>query len=35
MDNNSNIFLAIKAVVVAVCGAYSAAFGWLGWLVLV
>lgn len=34
MDNNNNIFLAIKAAVVAVCGAYSAAFGWLGWLVL-
>lgn len=33
MDNN-NIFLVIKAAVVAVMGAYGAAFGWLGWLVL-
>lgn len=32
MDNN-NIFLAIKAAVVAVMGAYGAAFGWLGWLI--
>lgn len=33
MDNN-NIFLVIKAAVVAVMGAYGAAFGWLGWLIL-
>ena len=33
MDNNS-IFLVIKAAVVAVMGAYGAAFGWLGWLIL-
>lgn len=32
MDNN-NIFLVIKAAVVAVMGAYGAAFGWLGWLI--
>lgn len=31
MDNN--IFLAIKASVAAVCGAFGAAFGWVGWLV--
>lgn len=32
--DNSNIFLAIKAVLVAFAGAFSAAFGWLGWLIL-
>lgn len=32
MDNN-NIFLVIKAAVVAVMGAYGAAFGLLGWLI--
>lgn len=31
---NENIFLAIKAAVVGVAGAFTAAFGWLGWLVL-
>ena len=31
---NSNIFVWIKGTVVAVCGAFGAAFGWLGWLVL-
>ena len=31
---NSNVFLWIKAVIVAAAGAFSAAFGWLGWLVL-
>ena len=31
---NDNIFLAVKAAVVALMGAYGAAFGWLGWLVL-
>lgn len=31
---NENIFLAIKAMVVGVAGAFSAAFGWMGWLVL-
>lgn len=30
---NSNIFLVIKAAIVAVMGAYGAAFGWLGWLI--
>lgn len=33
MENN-NIFLAVKAAIVAICGAYTAAFGWLGWLVV-
>lgn len=32
--DNSNIFLAIKAALVAFAGAFSAAFGWLGWLIL-
>ena len=32
--DNSNIFVWIKGTVVAVCGAFSAAFGWLGWLVV-
>ena len=31
---NSNVFHWIKAVIVAAAGAFSAAFGWLGWLVL-
>lgn len=31
---NSNIFLVAKAVIVSICGAFGAAFGWLGWLVL-
>lgn len=31
--DNSNIFLALKAALVAFAGAFSAAFGWLGWLV--
>lgn len=31
---NDNIFLWGKAAVVAAAGAFSAAFGWLGWLVL-
>lgn len=30
---NDNIFLAVKAAVVALMGAYGAAFGWLGWLI--
>ena len=32
--NNDNIFLAVKAAVAAAVGAFSATFGWLGWLVL-
>lgn len=32
MDNN--VFLAIKAAIVAFAGAFSAAFGWLGWLIV-
>ena len=34
MDNNTNFFLWIKATIVALCGAFGAAFGWLGWLIL-
>lgn len=30
---NDNIFLVVKAAVVALMGAYGAAFGWLGWLI--
>lgn len=33
MENN-NGFLAVKAFIAAVCGAFTAAFGWLGWLVV-
>lgn len=33
MENN-NVFLSAKAAVVAVCSAFSVAFGWLGWLVV-
>ena len=29
-----NLFVRGKAVVAAVCGAFTAAFGWLGWLVV-
>lgn len=29
-----NLFVSGKAVVAAVCGAFAAAFGWLGWLVV-
>ncbi len=29
-----NLFVSSKAVVAAVCGAFTAAFGWLGWLVV-
>lgn len=31
---NDNIFLAVKAAFVAFAGAFGAAFGWLGWLIL-
>lgn len=31
---NDNIFFAVKAAVVAFTGAFGAAFGWLGWLIL-
>ncbi len=31
-NQNSNVFLLVKAAVAAVCGAFTAAFGWLGWL---
>lgn len=31
---NDNFFLWIKAAIVALCGAFGAAFGWLGWLVV-
>ena len=31
---DDNIFLWVKAVIAASCGAFTAAFGWLGWLVV-
>lgn len=31
---DENIFLAVKAAVAAICAAFTAAFGWMGWLVL-
>ncbi len=31
---NENIFLTIKAAVAAACAAFTAAFGWLGWMVV-
>lgn len=31
---NDNLFLWCKAAVVAAAGAFGAAFGWLGWLIL-
>ena len=31
---NSNVFLWVKAAIAAAAGAFGAAFGWLGWLVL-
>lgn len=34
MENSNNSFLTIKALIAAVCGAFTAAFGWLGWLVV-
>ena len=33
MENN-NIFLAIKTAIVALCGGFTAAFGWLGCLIV-
>lgn len=33
MESN-NIFVWIKAAVAAVAGAFGAAFGWIGWLIL-
>ena len=32
--NNDNVFFAVKAAFTAAIGAFGAAFGWLGWLVL-
>lgn len=34
MTDNNNIFLAIKIAVTAVCGSFTAAFGWQGVLAL-
>ena len=34
MENSNNTFLEAKAAIAAVCGAFMAAFGWLGWLVM-
>ena len=35
MEEKKNLFLCGKAAAAAVCGAFTAAFGWLGWLVAV
>ena len=32
MMDKDNVFLWIKAAVAGLCGAFTAAFGWLGWL---
>ena len=32
--DDKNIFLTIKAAIAAACAAFTAAFGWLGWLVV-
>ena len=32
--NDENLFLWTKAAVAAACGAFGAAFGWLGWMIL-
>ena len=34
MENTNNIFLAIKTAIVALCGGFTAAFGWLGWMIV-
>ena len=34
MENTNNIFLAIKGAIVALCGGFTAAFGWLGWMIV-
>lgn len=34
MENTNNIFLAMKTAIVALCGGFTAAFGWLGWLIV-
>ena len=31
---NDNIFLAVKAGIAAACAGFTAAFGWLGWMVV-
>ena len=33
MEDN-NIFLTVKAAIAAACAAFTAAFGWLGWMVV-
>lgn len=34
MEHTNNIFLAIKTAIVALCGGFTAAFGWLGWMIV-
>lgn len=34
MENTNNIFLAAKTAIVALCGGFTAAFGWLGWMIV-
>lgn len=34
MNNSDNFFLAAKALIATVAGAFTVAFGWLGWLIV-
>ena len=34
MESGHNLFLSAKAALTALCGAFTVAFGWVGWLVL-
>lgn len=34
MENTDNIFVWLKATIVALCGGFTAAFGWLGWMIV-
>lgn len=35
MENSDNVFLNFKMAVVGACGLFTAAFGWLGWFVVI
>ena len=34
MVNTDNVFVWLKATIVALCGGFTAAFGWLGWMIV-
>ena len=34
MENTDNVFVWLKATIVALCGGFTAAFGWLGWMIV-